>query len=112
MGYGVEGPRLDASGNPGIHQLAGPSDELGCRPTAEGDQQYPLGRCPVVEESGQPADQCPGLASAGTSDDTERAAIMINGSPLFGVQPDGPTGCRLEGRDHRARLIQSTNTCS
>jgi|SRR5580704_10911828 hypothetical protein len=65
--------------------LAGPSDELGSRPTTEGDEHYPLGRCPVLEQAGQPANQGPGLAGASTSDDTKRAAIMINSSQLLRV---------------------------
>jgi hypothetical protein len=93
VGYGVKGPRFDASCNPGIHQLASPSDELGCRPTAEGDKQYPLGRCPVLEQACKPADQGPGLSGAGTSDDTEGSAVMIDGPALLGVQPEGPCGC-------------------
>jgi hypothetical protein len=67
MGYRVKGSRFDPLGNPGVHQLAGPSDELGGRPTTEGDKQYPLRRCPVLEQAGQSADQGPGLAGACTS---------------------------------------------
>ncbi len=91
MGYGVKGSRFDAFGNPGIHQLAGPSDELGGCPATEGDEQNPLGRCPVLEQAGQPAHQGPGLAGACTGDDAERAAIMVDSSQLLGIQSEGPS---------------------
>ena len=46
MGHGVKGPRFNTFGDPRINQLAGPSDQLGGRPTTEGHEQDPLGRCP------------------------------------------------------------------
>ena len=71
----------------GAHQLAHPLPHLGGGLVGEGDREdLPGQRLPAVQQMGDAAGEHAGLAGAGTRDDQQRAAAVLDGLALGRVQ--------------------------
>ena len=80
---GVEGATPDPPGDVVAGKGLGPAQEFGGRPTAEGEQQDPLGRRTALDEGRKTRCQRRGLAGAGTGDDQQMAPAVVDGRPLL-----------------------------